>query len=310
MREPLDQSVIDASLVTSGGPWRGVELHESIGSTNDRAVALVREQPQGYAAGLAAADGALWRVVLTDDQTGGRGRLGRAWSVPPRASVAVSAVVPAPAESAMGWVPLAAGVALARAMAAVTEAAGVPVEAALKWPNDVLLPADGDRKVAGILCELAIGPSGERAVVVGAGVNVDQSRDELPVDTATSLRLVGAAVRREDLVVAYLGELADLLTTDPVFRAGAGAGVGVAAVRGFGADAAARGAGAGLREEYAERCATLGADVDVHVPGGDVVRGRAIRVDTSGALVVAVGGPGGREQSYAAGDVVHVRRGV
>lgn len=303
MREPLDQSVIDASLVTSGGPWRGVELHESIGSTNDRAVALVREQPQGYAAQLAAADGALWRVVLTDDQTGGRGRLGRAWSVPPRASVAVSAVVPAPAESAMGWVPLAAGVALARAMASVTEAAGVPVEAALKWPNDVLLPADGDRKVAGILCELAIGPSGERAVVVGAGVNVDQSRDELPVDTATSLRLVGAAVRREDLVVAYLGELADLLTADPVFRAGASG-----PARGFGADAVGR--GVGLREEYAERCATLGADVDVHVPGGDVVRGRAIRVDTSGALVVAVGGPGGREQSYAAGDVVHVRRGV
>ena len=87
--------------------------------------------------------------VLTDDQTGGRGRHGRSWEVPPRASIAVSAVVPAPDPEELGWVSLLAGVALVRAVRAVTTSAGTPVEPRLKWPNDVLLPADDDRKVAG-----------------------------------------------------------------------------------------------------------------------------------------------------------------
>ena len=77
----------------------------------------------------------------------------------------------------------------------------------------MLLPADGDRKVAGILRELLVGwARGEQAVVIGAGVNVDQRRDELPVDMATSLRLAGASVRREDLVVAYLTELGRIMS--------------------------------------------------------------------------------------------------
>lgn len=218
-------------------------------------------------------------MVLTDDQTGGRGRLGRSWDVPPRASVAVSAIVPAPSASEVGWVPLLTGVALARAIGAVTEAAGQRLEARLKWPNDVLLPADADRKVAGILCELVGLADAQAAVVVGAGVNVDQARDELPVGTATSLRLAGCEVAREDLVVRYLTELVAVLQ----------APVGLA------------------REEYRDRCASLGADVRVELPNGATTEGRAVRVDAGGALVVAVGGA---EQAFSAGDVVHLRRGT
>ncbi|HEX5970035.1 MAG TPA: biotin--[acetyl-CoA-carboxylase] ligase, partial [Intrasporangium sp.] len=267
MRESLSPDRIRAALVTSGQPWRSVEFHPSIGSTNSRAAEIVTSYadtrgatppalpPQGYAAGLASADGPLWRVVLTDDQTGGRGRLGRSWEVPPRASIAVSAIVPAPDPRALAWVSLLAGVALVRAVRVVTTAAGTPVEARLKWPNDVLLPADDGRKVAGILCELTGWGQGQHAVVVGAGVNVDQGRGELPVDTATSLRLAGAQVRREDLVIAYLREL------PAVLRDGS------------------------AREEYRRLCATPGSQVRVHLPSGGVAEGRAVRVDDSGAHV-------------------------
>lgn len=287
MRESLRPDRIRAALVTSGQPWQSVEFHPSIGSTNSRATEIVKSYADtrgatppvsapGYAAGLASTDSPLWRVVLTDDQTGGRGRLGRSWVVPPRASIAVSAVVPAPGPEDLAWVSLLAGVALVRAIRAVTTSAGTPVEARLKWPNDVLIPADDDRKVAGILSELTGWGQGQHAVVVGAGVNVDQRRDELPVETATSLRLAGAEIHREDLVIAYLRELPAVLR-----------------------DVSAR-------EEYRRSCATPGSQVRVHLPTGGVAEGRALRVDDSGALVVEVAGG---EQAFSAGDVVHVRPG-
>lgn len=61
-----------------------------------------------------------------------------------------------------------------------------------------------------------------------------------------------------------------------------------------------------MREEYRSLCATIGCDVEVHLPSGAVALGSATRVDDSGALVVRVAGV---EQAFAAGDVVHVRRG-
>jgi BirA family biotin operon repressor/biotin-[acetyl-CoA-carboxylase] ligase len=272
VRESLRPDRIRAALVTSGQPWQSVEFHPSIASTNSRASEIVSP----YAAGPASDATPLWRIILTDDQTGGRGRLGRSWEAPPRASIAVSAIVPAPEPEALAWVSLLAGVALVRAVTAVTTSAGAPVEARLKWPNDVLLPADDDRKVAGILSELTGWGQGQQAVIIGAGVNVDQRRDELPVDTATSLRLVGAEIRREDLVIAYLRELPAVLRDHSA------------------------------RDEYRGLCATVGSQVRVHLPSGAVAEGRAVRVDGSGALVIEIAGG---EQAFSAGDVVHVRPG-
>lgn len=94
----------------------------------------------------AAARGALWSPVVTDHQTAGRGRLGRPWQDAPGASLAMSVVVPA--VQPPGWLPLATGLAVRSAL--VDEG----VDAHLKWPNDVLLPGDGDRKVCGILLSL------------------------------------------------------------------------------------------------------------------------------------------------------------
>ena len=117
----------------------------------------------------------------------------------------MSVLLPAP-DTGVGWMPLITGLAVARA---VSETAGV--HAGVKWPNDVLVEEDEWRKVCGVLCE--VHPAG---VVVGFGVNVDQTREELPIETATSLRLCGAEqVRREDLIGSCLAHLhalhADLL---------------------------------------------------------------------------------------------------
>ena len=289
VRDSLDIETVSAALVTSGRPWREVEFHPALGSTNTRLRELLTgtaKQTGAYAAGRAPEDRGLWWVVLTDHQTGGRGRLGRAWTVPDRASLAVSVAVPVADPAQAGWMPLLAGLALSRAVRRVTEATGAALTARLKWPNDVLLAEDGDRKLSGILCELVTVGSGQ-AVVVGTGVNIDQTREELPVDTATSLALAGARVSREDLLVAYLDELTAVL---------AGAGVGT--------DASGASGAAEVRTAYRAACSTIGLTVRVHLPTGDAVEGTAVGVDDDGALVVRTDHG---VRTFAAGDVVHVR---
>lgn len=269
MREPLDLQALREALLTPGSPWRSVDGHATLDSTNLEAAR--RPDP--------------WRVVVADHQSAGRGRMARQWEAPPAASIAVSVVLPM-AGADWGWLPLLTGMAMAQALEQV---AGVP--ARLKWPNDVLV--DG-AKICGVLCEMVTAGQappgapgaavpGESLVVAGAGANVDQSREELPVDTATSLRLCGVTgVRREDLLVAHLTALA---------------GLHLAWTRG-GAEMD------GLRRRYRDRCVTLGSDVQVHQPSGAVARGRAVAVDDAGRLVLE--GPAGRV-AHAAGDVVHVR---
>lgn len=256
MREPLKREALHEALVTSGSPWLDVDVHPELGSTNAEAARLARP----------------FHVVITDHQQAGRGRLGRSWETPPHTSVTLSVLLPAP-DTGRGWMPLAAGLAV---RGALREVAGL--ETGLKWPNDVLVPSEGERKVCGILCELQPG-----GIVVGLGVNVDQERDELPVETATSLRLAGSPdVSREALVVALLGHLAKWhlsLTGGPHARAL-------------------------LHAAYRSACLTIGREVELHVAGGDIRRARATGVDEEGRLVVS---SGGTEYSVAAGDVVHVR---
>jgi BirA family biotin operon repressor/biotin-[acetyl-CoA-carboxylase] ligase len=224
--------------------------------------------------------------VVADYQSAGRGRLARQWRAPARTSIAVSAVVPVPdgRSADLGWLPLASGLAMCSALADVAGVSG-----RLKWPNDVMVqgggsPDDHGRpwlKICGVLCEMV--PSGE-LVVIGAGANVAQERGELPVETATSLALCGArGISREDLIVRYLRELADL------HRAWSAGGAQLE----------------DLRSAYRRACLTIGLEVDVHQPDGRIARGTATGVDVMGRLVVAAAGS---SRAHAAGDVVHVRR--
>jgi BirA family biotin operon repressor/biotin-[acetyl-CoA-carboxylase] ligase len=111
-------------------------------------------------------------VAATDHQTDGRGRLGRVWEEPPGTSVLVSVMLHPPPERRLPELSLVAALAVAEM---VEEA--VALAAQIKWPNDVML---NRRKVAGILSELS-----DETVVVGIGVNVNQTRAELPLDSPT-----------------------------------------------------------------------------------------------------------------------------
>jgi BirA family biotin operon repressor/biotin-[acetyl-CoA-carboxylase] ligase len=137
-------------------------------------------------------------VVATDEQTEGRGRLGRSWHAPRGTSLLFStSLVPDVPPARLPELSLVAGAAVADAISAETG-----LRTTLKHPNDVLV--DG-RKVAGILAESVDG-----RVVLGVGVNVSQSADELPdevVTPATSLALAGAAVDRAALLAAILERL-------------------------------------------------------------------------------------------------------
>ena len=137
-------------------------------------------------------------VVATDEQTEGRGRLGRSWDAPAGTSLLFSVVLePRVPGERLPELSLVAGEAVAEAIASVAGLAP-----AIKPPNDVLV--DG-RKVAGILAEASDG-----RVVLGIGVNVSQRADQLPSDVvtpATSLALEGADVDRAELFAAILAAL-------------------------------------------------------------------------------------------------------
>ncbi|KQT94206.1 hypothetical protein ASG49_04705 [Marmoricola sp. Leaf446] len=223
---------------------------------------------QRYAAGEAEG-----LVLVAEHQTAGRGRLGREWVSPARSSLTVSFLLVPAADVApvrWGWLPLATGLATA---AAVRRTTGVDV--ALKWPNDVL--ADDGRKLGGILLE-RVDRDGTPAAVIGIGLNCTQTADELPVPEATSLALAGAAdVDRATVLGALVEEL------DGLLEGWAG--------------------GEDLRAAYVGECSTLGREVRVTVPGGEVL-GEAVDVDADGQLVVRTASG---EQHLGAGDVVHVR---
>ncbi|WP_101846570.1 biotin--[acetyl-CoA-carboxylase] ligase [Zhihengliuella sp. ISTPL4] len=212
-------------------------------------------------------------VLLTRDQTAGRGRLDRRWMTPAGAALAVSVLLrDLPSDPAgRGWIPLAAGVAMTEAVAEQLPGAAV----ALKWPNDVLV--DGG-KICGILAE-----AGPRAVIVGAGINTAMTSAQLPVPTATSFALHGVVVDEDALLHAYLAALDRHLT-------------GLAAT----GDAVA----SGLHAAVTARCATIGQSVRVSLPGGSQLEGTAVGIDGEGRLLVAADGA---EHAVSAGDVVHVR---
>src|SRR5690554_4410846 len=203
-------------------------------------------------------------TVVTLDQTAGRGRLGREWVTPAGKALAISVLLkPTMASEHWGWIPLLAGVAMTRAVARMIPDASVT----LKWPNDVLVDtAGGERKVSGVLSELV----SEGTIVVGVGVNLTVTNDELPVDTATSLATNGAA--------GPAAELADLALAEFLTELRAGWD---AFVRADG-DASA----SGLRLAVTDLCGTLGRDVRVELPGGLEHVGVAVGIDAAGHLLV------------------------
>ena len=266
-RAPLDAAALRSRAVRPDGLWREIVVVESTGSTNADLLARAQQgEPEGT-------------VLAAEEQHAGRGRMGRAWTAPPRAALTFSLLLkPAVPPARRGWLPLLTGVAVAEA---VTKATGV--ETGLKWPNDLLA---ADAKLAGILAEAA----GD-AVVVGIGLNVSTEPAEFPSPRpgalpATSLRAAGAtAPNREDILLAILEGF------ERWYRAWQQAGGDPDR--------------SGLRPEYARLSATIGRTVRAELPGGQALSGPAVGVDSDGRLLVLLSS--GSEVAVAAGDVVHLR---
>ncbi len=256
-----------AAVLAGSAVFTSVEVVGKTGSTN---------ADLSTAARAGAAPGA---VLVAEEQTAGRGRLDRSWHSQPGAALTFSVLlrpggVP---PAARGWLPLLTGVAVADAIEAQT---GVGVT--LKWPNDVLAGGEAPGKLAGILAEQAAD-----AIVVGVGLNVSASRDELPSGQATSLWLAGAdSPDRQAILIAVLRELEHWYLS---WTSGPAPG-----------DATA----CGLRAAYLRSCSTVGRDVRVELPGGSVLTGRATDVDAAGCLLVSAADG---QYAVSAGDVVHVR---
>lgn len=242
--------------------WARPEWHVTIDSTN---AALLSDPAPG-------------RVVVADHQSAGQGRRGRTWSAPPGTALAVSVALQAPAAERMGWVPLLAGIAVVRALADSDHR----VMAQLKWPNDVIVPASKEGR-GGKVCGVLAAVHGS-SVVLGAGLNIDQDADQLPVDTATSWRLalggeaLPESIRRAWLTayLDHLGRLLENLSTEPQLVASA----------------------------YTSVCGTLGKEVAIELPDGTAARGLARTVDQRGGLVLE---QAGQRSVHHAGDVVHLR---
>jgi BirA family biotin operon repressor/biotin-[acetyl-CoA-carboxylase] ligase len=133
-------------------------------------------------------------LVVADHQTAGRGRLGRSWEAPPGKALLFSILLRPPSERNVPELSLVAGIAVADAL---ERTLGLSVQ--LKWPNDVMLRR---RKVAGCLAEVRDG-----VVVLGIGLNVNQTREELPEHAGSLLTLTGRETDREKLLSALLQDL-------------------------------------------------------------------------------------------------------
>ncbi len=261
-RGPLDGERIAAAFALT--PGLSLELLPVAPSTNEVA---------GERARAGAAEGL---VVAADHQAAGRGRLDRTWETPPGTAVTFSLVLrPSVPAARWPWLPLLVGHNVAKALTALG------YDARVKWPNDVLL--DGDRKVAGILVERVDTPDGP-AAIIGVGINVTMTAEELPVATATSLAV--AAPGAPDRTQVLLEVVAAIREGYDVWQAGGDLGT------------------ERLATSYRSHCATLGREVRVDLPGGGELTGRAVDVDPDGRLVVqtATG-----QERVGAGDVVHVR---
>jgi BirA family transcriptional regulator, biotin operon repressor / biotin---[acetyl-CoA-carboxylase] ligase len=133
-------------------------------------------------------------LVVADHQSAGRGRLGRSWEAPAGTSLLLSLLLRPPPERHAPELSLVAGIAVADALERIL---GLSVQ--IKWPNDVMLRR---MKIAGCLAEARDG-----VVVLGIGINVGQTADELPPNAGSIRTLTGRPTDREELLSTLLEDL-------------------------------------------------------------------------------------------------------
>ncbi|ASY29363.1 BirA family transcriptional regulator, biotin operon repressor / biotin-[acetyl-CoA-carboxylase] ligase [Candidatus Planktophila lacus] len=248
-RAPLNKSIIDANISQY---WR-VSVVDLTASTQSDLAELVNSS--------VAKSG---EVIAAEFQSNGRGRLDRTFEAPPKSALLFSLyVAPKRARSDWSFISFLAALAMREVISK-----DIKDKVSLKWPNDILI---GDSKVAGLLAQ-QIGDG----VILGIGLNVAMSADELPVPTATSLALAGSNnLDRNLLLSAFLNRFADIFE--------------------------AWDSGGDFLEKYRQVSSTLGRHVRVEVLGRDSIEAEAVAITAQGALILSDG------TEVNVGDVVHLR---
>jgi len=237
----LDQTSINEAL--KGGYW-SVHAVEQIDSTQS---ALKSSSPKHG------------DVIIAEYQSAGRGRLDRSFEAHPRTALLFSAYIePRRHRDEWGFIPLLVGLSVAEVLG---------IEFYTKWPNDIL--SDGG-KVGGILCEV----HGD-GIVIGIGLNVSMTEEELPVPTASSILLtVGSAPDRNALLPAILKEIAFNIAEWE--------------------------SGEDLTDDYLDSSATMGKRVSVQLPDGRKIEGVAAGISNNGELLLDSG------EVISVGDIIHL----
>lgn len=194
LRRPPDRMLPQeiVSRLTTRFVGRSIHYHEETASTNDVAI------------GLAAAGAEEGTVVVAEKQTSGRGRFGRKWFSPPGKNLILSLVLRPP------FLPgRASQVAITTAVAAAVSLRDLfDLPALIKWPNDIYIRG---RKTGGILTELSAELDRIHHIVVGVGMNLNMTEDEVPAHLRTNCTSVlietGNRCDRIQVAVTFLEEL-------------------------------------------------------------------------------------------------------
>lgn len=204
-------------------------------------------------------------VIVTEFQSAGRGRLDRKFEAPKSSALMFSFYIePQRDKSDWSFLTLLTGLSAVFALTAL-DPESAPT---LKWPNDILL---SDGKVGGIIAQA----SGE-GVIIGVGINVGMTHDELPVTHATSLSLNKFSVLdRNIILISFLNTFEELLKRWQ--------------------------SGEDIRHLYCERSATVGRDVRIEHPDGSYKIGKAVDITPTGELILEDG------SRVSVGDIVHLR---
>ncbi len=285
---------MDLPLTSEALPY--VQWLDSTESTNSALRELVAEHA---ARGARLPHGAL---LATANQTAGRGRAGRGWETPPDTALASSLLLrPEDGFTAGGlglsWLPLLAGSAVSRALQPLFDTdSDDAMRVGVKWPNDVHVRDEATAmtgrpgaKLCGILCEVL--PTGE--IVVGFGINLLLEDWQLPTERAGSVLACGGEVMGAESLADPRGEA----LADRVLEAATTEMLALVALAATHPESA--------RKRVLRDSLTIGAEVRVHLPGGDVVDGRAVGLAEDGALIVDR--PTTGQLIVNAADVEHLR---
>ena len=259
-----------------------------VDSTNTLACEMLED---GRIGGDPADDGKIV-VIAADYQTGGHGRLGRAWVNRPGESFTVSFVTVMPAdvvadETVNGWLPTLAGLASRDAIRSAVLSSGArprqqDCTLSIKWPNDIFCHG---LKLGGILVQLVPLDARRTSVIIGIGINLALRAESLPTPQSTSLQLhveslPDTQVLRDriaaDLVSGLRERIARFVDDRTTYAAQ-------------------------LLEETRQVSWTLGRRAEAKLVGGETIIGRAVRINPDASLAIV--DDEGVEHTITTGDV-------